>query len=420
MRATGTAGKVQALVTGDAATGGPDDDDRTTSVSSSRTRKASATLLALAALVTVLLTVASSAVANPSIDAKRAQARAILADVQKTDAQLEQAIESYNYANDRLGKIDADLRSNAHHLAVARKSLGVAQANVAERLRSLYVNGDNAGAIEVILGAESLDDLLSRLDMVERVSDQDAQVLQDVRAFRKEVEHRRERLASARDDQAKVVAERASRRQWIEAQLAERQRKLAGIQDEIERLKAEEARRQAILEAQARARLAARQAAANATRIATADLPSAQDAVPVADPAAETDTAGVAVAADALAPAPPSRYGGVVGIAMQYLGIPYQWGGASPGTGFDCSGLVQYVYAQVGVSLPHHAASIYNYGTPVSYSDLQPGDLVFFSGLGHMGIYIGGGQFIHAPHTGDVVKISNMSDHGSYVGARRL
>ena len=63
---------------------------------------------------------------------------------------------------------------------------------------------------------------------------------------------------------------------------------------------------------------------------------------------------------------------------------------------------------------------MYGSASPVAYGDLQPGDLVFFSGLGHVGIYIGGGQFIHAPHTGDVVKISNMSDHGGYVGARRI
>jgi peptidoglycan DL-endopeptidase CwlO len=82
-----------------------------------------------------------------------------------------------------------------------------------------------------------------------------------------------------------------------------------------------------------------------------------------------------------------------------------------------------YVYAQVGVSLPHNAAMQYGLGTPVSRSQLAPGDLVFFNGLGHMGMYIGGGQFIHAPHTGDVVKISSLNDSwyaATYVGARRL
>jgi len=117
---------------------------------------------------------------------------------------------------------------------------------------------------------------------------------------------------------------------------------------------------------------------------------------------------------------PAPRYGQVVGIALQYLGIPYVWGGSSPSTGFDCSGFVAYVFAQVGVSLPHHAASQYGYGTPVPYDQLAPGDLVFFSGLGHVGIYIGSGQFVHAPHTGDVVRISSLAGHGSFVGARRL
>ena len=99
-----------------------------------------------------------------------------------------------------------------------------------------------------------------------------------------------------------------------------------------------------------------------------------------------------------------------VGIAEQYLGVPYVWGGASP-SGFDCSGLVMYVYAQLGVSLPHYTVAQYDYPNAVSVSrtQLEPGDLVFFAGLGHVGIYIGGGQFIHAPHTGDVVAIDSLS-----------
>jgi cell wall-associated NlpC family hydrolase len=107
-------------------------------------------------------------------------------------------------------------------------------------------------------------------------------------------------------------------------------------------------------------------------------------------------------------------------IALRYLGVPYLWGGATP-SGFDCSGLVMYVYAQLGISLPHFAAAQYGMGTPVAQADLQPGDLVFFDALNHVGIYIGGGQLVHAPQTGDVVKISSLADFGdSYVGARRL
>jgi cell wall-associated NlpC family hydrolase len=106
-------------------------------------------------------------------------------------------------------------------------------------------------------------------------------------------------------------------------------------------------------------------------------------------------------------------------VALSYLGTPYVWGGASPG-GFDCSGLVMYAYAQVGVSLPHSSYALWNVGVSVPRDQLAPGDLVFFSGLGHMGMYIGGNQFVHAPHTGDVVKVSSMDSHSGYVGARRV
>jgi cell wall-associated NlpC family hydrolase len=118
-----------------------------------------------------------------------------------------------------------------------------------------------------------------------------------------------------------------------------------------------------------------------------------------------------------------SRGARVASIATRYLGIPYRWGGSSPSTGFDCSGFVMYLYRQVGVSLPHNAAMQYRHGRAVSRGSLRRGDVVFFNRLGHNGIYLGGGRFIHSPSTGDVVKISRLDEgwYGSrYVGARRL
>jgi cell wall-associated NlpC family hydrolase len=110
-----------------------------------------------------------------------------------------------------------------------------------------------------------------------------------------------------------------------------------------------------------------------------------------------------------------------VTIALHYLGLSYRWGGASP-AGFDCSGFVMYVYGRVGVSLPHNGAMIWGTGRAVLRRDLEPGDVVFFDGLGHVGIFIGRGRFVHSPHSGDVVKISRLSEswyRTTYVGARR-
>jgi len=351
-----------------------------------------------------MLLLAVGAASAQTISSKREQAQAIVAEVEQLDMDLASTIEEWNYANIELDSIDVDLEKNGRHLVAAKKSLGVAQRRIATRLRDLYVNGTGDSTLEVVLGARSLDDIVSRLDAIERVSHQDAKVLREVKRFKRDVETSRARLQEARADQARIVAEQASQKAWIESRLVEREQLLASVKEEIVQLQAEERARQARLAAEARARIQAEQAAALQSLNETVDQSYDPGAIiPVAPPPDG------------------SRASQVISIAMQYLGIPYVWGGASPSQGFDCSGLTTYSFAQIGISLPHHAASQYNYGTPVSPEDLQPADLVFFNGLGHMGMYIGGGQFIHAPHTGDVVKISNISDYMSrWVGARRI
>jgi cell wall-associated NlpC family hydrolase len=129
---------------------------------------------------------------------------------------------------------------------------------------------------------------------------------------------------------------------------------------------------------------------------------------------------------------PAIRQNAVVSAAMQYLGIPYKWGGANPKTGFDCSGLVTYVFAQLGVSLPHYTVSQWDSPDAIAVQPnrLQAGDLVFFTGSdgtrtapGHVGIYVGNGYLIDAPHTGSFVRIDRLTDPrfaDEYVGARRI
>ncbi|HVN61642.1 MAG TPA: C40 family peptidase [Gaiellaceae bacterium] len=111
----------------------------------------------------------------------------------------------------------------------------------------------------------------------------------------------------------------------------------------------------------------------------------------------------------------------IVRIALSQRGVHYRWGGGSPSTGFDCSGFTRWVYEHVGIDLPHQSGAQFSYGKPVPRSALRPGDLVFFDHLGHVGIYVGHGLFVHAPQTGQVVSTMRLSvRYGSYDGARRL
>jgi peptidoglycan DL-endopeptidase CwlO len=367
--------------------------------SGSTRRKAPALVIALA--LAFALTAASATADPGTIASKEAEAQSVFGQIQQLDSSLERAIEAYNLATVKLNRIKHDLSENRVALGVAKKSLGRAQVQLSKRLVEIYTTGDQNAGLAVLLGASSLDDMLGRMDAADRVSQQDTLVLRQVTRFKREVQRRNRFLKHAHAEQVQVVAERNAARASVESQLGQRRQLLSSIRGEIAHLKAAEAARQAQLQREAEARLTQQQADQRQASLAPT--------VPVTAPSTPPTSA------------PPSHYGGVVGIAMRYLGTPYVWGGASP-AGFDCSGFVMYVYSQVGVSLPHSSYAQYGYGSAVSSGDLQAGDLVFFDGLGHVGIYIGGGQFIHSPHTGDVVKISSISGWyaSTFVGARRL
>jgi cell wall-associated NlpC family hydrolase len=362
-------------------------------VTVSRGRQAQAILLVAGAL-----SVATAANADPgSIASKHAQAQQVLGQINQIDRSLDAAVEQYNLANVRLHKIEGDLRENRKQLTLARANLKISQKSLARRLVSAYTSTEDNSTLAVLLGSTSFEDLLNRVEAVNSTSTQDANIVRQVSSSKLAIQRNQLELRNAHAEQQRVVAQKAAQRQHIESQLATRRSLLSSIRGEIQRMRAAEAAQQRQLAAAAQARIAG------------------QTTPPVS---------GIGIGAstpEGSTVAPPNVHGGVVGIAMHYLGVPYVWGGSSP-RGFDCSGLVMYVFAQIGVSLPHSSYAMFNMGTPVGLSQLEPGDLVFFSGASHMGIYIGGGQFIHAPHTGDVVKISSLSGYyaSAFIGGRRI
>ncbi|MDH4102958.1 MAG: C40 family peptidase [Thermoleophilia bacterium] len=110
-------------------------------------------------------------------------------------------------------------------------------------------------------------------------------------------------------------------------------------------------------------------------------------------------------------------------IALKAVGVPYRWGGESPSNGFDCSGLVRWAYGRVGIDLPHNSYALYSEGRRVSAARLEPGDVLFFEGLGHVGLYLGRGRMVHAPQTGrrvEVIRLDGTNYGARLIGARRV
>jgi len=382
-------------------------------------------LAALAAGTAVLFS-ASAANADPSIQQKRHQAELILAQVQELDAEVGAAAERFNGANYKLGHLSERLHQTRTDLKRDRKQLRTARGRASQRLVQLYKNGSAPSTLELMLGSKSFGEMLDQLDVGQRVLVQDTRIVRDLKQLTTRTKQQERRLAASRASQAAFVRQLDSERAAITAKLSERSQLLSTVQAVVTRLEAEERARQVELRRRAEVELARQRALAAAQQSRTTEAPETQ--VSSAGPGALVDPTVEAPAAVELTPPPAApadagRGAQVVAIAMQYLGVPYKWGGASPSTGFDCSGFTMYVFAQIGVSLPHYAAAQYGLGQAVSKSELQPGDLVFFRGLGHMGMYIGGGNFIHSPQTGDVVKISSLSEPyrvANWVGARRV
>ncbi len=343
---------------------------------------------------------ASIATTEPAaIEAKRAEVARIQSDLDAINTQVEAAAEAYNGARYELGQVTGRITENTALTRQTERDLEASRAVLADRLRGLYATPEPSLA-EVLIASGSITAAADQLELLDRVGEQDAQVVGGLRDHKAKLAELRAQLVKDKATATAAVETKAREQEKVETLLAERQSVLDDASTELKGLlRAEEQRK-------------AREAAAAAE---VARQRQAASAVASSGPATVAPTAGAAPAT----PLPSgSGNAAAASVAMQYLGVPYVWGGASP-SGFDCSGLASYAYAAIGKSVPHYTGAIWAAFPQVPSGQLQVGDLVFFHGLGHMGIYLGGDQFVHAPHTGDVVRVAQLSTYSGYVGAVR-
>ena len=361
---------------------------------------------------------AAPAVSTPTIRSKQAEAARAQAKLSDLADLAEQRYQDYLSVTGQLDKTRAEIAVNERELRAATAALAEARARLGSRADSIYRTGP-AAVLELLMGTQSITDFLSRMDLMAAIGRSDAELVAAVRDARFKVEQARTALDAREVELSALRIQAAKRKAEVDAAFKQQRDYLTSLNGEIARLVKAEQVRQAKLAAERarRARIAAAAAAARARAAAAA----------AAAAAAKRSGGG-----SAGSPPPPSASPTqIVPIALEYLGVPYVWGGTSP-KGFDCSGLAQYVYARCGISIPRTSREQFATGTriPAGRLDLlKPGDLVFFGTNGdpgrvhHVGIYYGDGDFIHAPATGENVRLSSLTDriadHHDYVGGSR-
>jgi cell wall-associated NlpC family hydrolase len=300
------------------------------------------------------------------------------AQLDALDRELEIASQEYNNASDRLTEMKNKVQVAQADLENARQAYDLQSSILSQRAASNYKDG-NLGMFEVLLDSKSMSDLVARMKFLNTIGLADASMAASLKGQKELLETQVADLQSSKIQAESLEFEMKARRIEVTLRIGERQKMMADAQKDLLALLDNEAGRRST----------------DQTALLTDVLSGASKAGIVVEPGSPVET------------------------ALAYHGVPYLWAGAAP-SGFDCSGLILYVYKQHGVTLPHYSGSQFLLGEKVAAADLAPGDVVFFgSPIHHVGMYIGGGYFLHAPRTGDFVKISKLSDRNDFAGARR-
>ncbi|KRM56116.1 NlpC/P60 family protein [Lacticaseibacillus sharpeae] len=316
-------------------------------------------------------------------------------------------------ADKKITASKAKIEKLGTNIKAEKKELAARKEAMKKQLVSLQKEaGDSVTGsvfIDFLLNSKNLSDLISRGATVTKLNQANQDALQQVKDTKNKLSDLQDDQKTAEktleDTRATLVSDKAklvSLQKDSKKESSKLTKMLADNKDVLAKLSADAAKK---AEAAAKAEKAA----------AKVNTPK------IVQTAAKTSNSGkstpVAATQNNVADANKS-YGSAIAAALSQQGKPYVWGAAGP-SAYDCSGLVMWAYAKVGVSLPHSSAAQAQMGTRISISQLQPGDLVFWgSPVHHVGIYIGGGMFVHAPHTGSVVKTQSISGYTPDFGVR--
>jgi cell wall-associated NlpC family hydrolase len=375
-----------------------------TVLSSQQSRWPRRAALVVGAVVTVLssfLVGASRPAGADPLASAQAQARQITAQLAADQQRLDAISEQYDSAQQLVQQVGQQISKIRFDVTQDRAQVGHDQNNLRHEAVASYMAGTTGSDLEAMFSSGG-EQATAAGEYRSVASGDISNSIDALNVAQTHLAAQQGELQSAQTQDQTALAQAASSRQAAQATTANQEATLARVKGQIGTLVAQQqAAQQAASHAAFLARLTAATRSAHATAHAAAQGTTLATAIALPLPAAG-GAAGALAAADS------------------QLGVPYQWGGESPGRGFDCSGLVQWAWRQAGVNLPRTAAAQYGAIAHIPLSDLQPGDLLFwgFGGISHVGMYVGGGEIINAPSTGDVVRIQPIWN-GGLVGAGR-
>jgi peptidoglycan DL-endopeptidase CwlO len=323
-----------------------------------------------------------------ALEELQSQREAIEQDIEMADFDIEELMRDLSNIKKQIEQMQKNIKAAEADIKKAEEDMQAEKELYNKRIRAMYINGVD-GYLNILLDSKGFNDFFSRIEAIKRIAEADKKIIAELNVKKQEVTKRKDAL---KDENAKLLALKADNDQKLSKLNETRNQQVARIAS----LRAEEKKNAS--------EVAKEQAVVNQTLKLIQEMKSG---VPKYVPSRG--------AAD-------YSQNAVVAYAANFLGTPYKWGGTTP-SGFDCSGYMQYVYRHFGINLPRVSADQANAGIYVPREQLQPGDLVFFKKAGravhHVGMYVGNNSYIHAPQTGDVVKISvlNRSD---YYTARRV